>query len=79
MMLLQSEALVCWRHRLREAAKIEAAQKAAVATVQHFDARLQAIDLRLANLERFLIEAQAVGSIGPTVATVNNPDPGKPQ
>ena len=61
------------------AAKIEAAQKAAVATVQHFDARLQAIDSRLANLERLLIEAQAVGSIGPTNATVDNPDTGKPQ
>jgi hypothetical protein len=36
------------------AAKIEAAQKAAIATVQHFDAQLQAIDKRLENIEQLL-------------------------
>ena len=33
------------------AARIDAAQKAAVTTVQHFDMRLQAIDKRLEEIE----------------------------
>ena len=43
------------------ASKIASTQEAAVKTVQHFDARLQAIDKRLENIERLLTEEKFGG------------------